>query len=60
MQNRSAAERVIKGKKPELESKFSKNCGFGIGLEFRESELVLTNKNQLTFKQGQSARALRI
>ncbi|ORZ24132.1 FACT complex subunit-domain-containing protein [Absidia repens] len=34
----------IRNKRPDLESHFTKNAGFGMGIEFRESNYVLTGK----------------
>ena len=41
---------MIKSYKPELVEKFSKNCGFGIGLEFREPLLTIGDKNDRTIQ----------
>ncbi|KAF8919602.1 FACT complex subunit SPT16 [Mucidula mucida] len=35
----------IAEKKPELEKHFVKNCGFGTGVEFRDSSYLLSSKN---------------
>eukprot|EP00455_Lapot_gusevi_P020974 TRINITY_DN2209_c0_g1_i1.p1 TRINITY_DN2209_c0_g1~~TRINITY_DN2209_c0_g1_i1.p1 ORF type:complete len:1057 (-),score=311.91 TRINITY_DN2209_c0_g1_i1:101-3271(-) len=40
-----AAEAVIKREDPKLLNNFTKNCGFAIGLEFREPSLVINSKN---------------
>jgi len=42
----------IQKTKPELEAHFLKTCGFGMGLEFRESALSLNNKNQKVAQAG--------
>ncbi|KAJ3000085.1 FACT complex subunit spt16 [Globomyces sp. JEL0801] len=41
----SRAIAYISEKKPELKDKFVKNCGFGMGIEFRESFFSLNQKN---------------
>jgi nucleosome binding factor SPN SPT16 subunit len=43
---------VIKSKKPDLEGHFLKNVGAGIGLETRDSTLLLNGKNGRTLKDG--------
>eukprot|EP01083_Nonionella_stella_P072592 195774_1 len=43
---------VIRKKKPELENKFTRNCGFGMGLEFRDSSLVISKNNRRLAKTG--------
>lgn len=43
---------VIKSKKPELEKNFLKNVGWGVGLQNRDSTLVLNAKNSRTLKDG--------
>lgn len=43
---------VIKSKKPDLESKFLKQVGYGIGLESRDRSLVLSAKNGRVLKDG--------
>lgn len=43
---------VIKAKKPELLEKFVKNVGGGIGIEARDSTMVLNGKNNRTLKDG--------
>lgn len=40
---KAAMTTIQNSSRPEL--KFTKNCGFGIGLEFRESSLLLSEKN---------------
>ncbi|EPY53715.1 FACT complex component Spt16 [Schizosaccharomyces cryophilus OY26] len=42
----------IRSKRPELESHFVKNLGAGIGIEFRESSLLVNAKNTRTLKAG--------
>ncbi|KAI8911514.1 FACT complex subunit-domain-containing protein [Gorgonomyces haynaldii] len=39
--------------RPELKEHFTKNCGFGIGIEFRESQFLLAAKNDRVLKAGQ-------
>ena len=47
------AKRVIQqSKQAGLEEKFTKNCGFGIGFEFRDPSLLLTDKNQRVMQAG--------
>lgn len=43
---------IIKSKSPEMEKHFLKNVGWGVGLENRDSTLVLNAKNQRTLKDG--------
>jgi len=48
-----AAQKAIQdARRPDLVSKFTKTCGFGMGLEFRESTLVINEKNQRTIQKG--------
>lgn len=47
-----AAMKVIKARKPELAAKFTDNCGFGMGLEFKERSNVLSAKNTRILKAG--------
>ncbi|KAJ3037385.1 FACT complex subunit spt16 [Rhizophlyctis rosea] len=42
----------IAEKRPELKDKFVKNCGFGMGIEFRESTYLLGSKNNNILKTG--------
>ncbi|KAL2159701.1 hypothetical protein VTH06DRAFT_2270 [Thermothelomyces fergusii] len=46
------AYNLIKSKKPELEKHFLKNVGYGIGLENKDSTLVLNGKNTRTLRDG--------
>ncbi|KAK4122365.1 SPT16-domain-containing protein [Parathielavia appendiculata] len=46
------AYNLIKAKKPELEKHFLKNVGYGIGLENKDSTLVLSGKNTRTLRDG--------
>ena len=47
------AKRVIQqSKHAQLEENFTKNCGFGIGFEFRDAALLLTDKNQRVMQTG--------
>jgi nucleosome binding factor SPN SPT16 subunit len=43
---------IIKAKKPEMEKHFLKNVGWGVGLETRDTTLILNAKNQRTLKDG--------
>ena len=43
---------IIKTKKPEMEKHFLKNVGGGIGIETRDSTLLLNGKNTRTLKDG--------
>lgn len=43
---------IIKSKKPELEKHFLKNVGWGVGLQNRDSTLVLNGKNSRVLKDG--------
>ncbi|KAM3566893.1 hypothetical protein ARSEF4850_000064 [Beauveria asiatica] len=43
---------IIKSKSPTMEKHFLKNVGWGVGLENRDSTLVLSAKNQRTLKDG--------
>ncbi len=43
---------IIKSKSPEMEKHFLKNVGWGVGLENKDSTLVLNGKNQRTLKDG--------
>ncbi|KAI7872577.1 FACT complex subunit-domain-containing protein [Spinellus fusiger] len=42
----------IRTKRPDLEKHFTKNVGFGMGIEFREASYVLTGKNVRELKNG--------
>ncbi|KAI8393680.1 FACT complex subunit-domain-containing protein [Radiomyces spectabilis] len=42
----------IKSKRPDLEKHFTKNIGFGMGIEFREGSYVLSAKNVRELKNG--------
>lgn len=53
----SAAVKAIQdAKRPDLLSKFTKSCGFGMGLEFRESQLILNDKNPRVLQKGHTDR----
>ncbi|KAG7092167.1 hypothetical protein E1B28_008536 [Marasmius oreades] len=39
-------------KRPELEKNFVKNIGFGIGIEFRDSAYILSNKNARVLREN--------
>ncbi|PGH29594.1 FACT complex subunit spt16 [[Emmonsia] crescens] len=43
---------MIKAKKPELEKHFLKNIGAGIGIELRDSNMILNSKNNKVLKSG--------
>ncbi|KAE8159120.1 FACT complex subunit spt16 [Aspergillus tamarii] len=43
---------LVRAKKPELESHFVKNVGAGIGIELRDSNMVLNGKNNKILKSG--------
>jgi nucleosome binding factor SPN SPT16 subunit len=43
---------IIRTKKPDLEKHFLKNVGGGIGIETRDSTLVLNGKNTRTLRDG--------
>ena len=43
---------IIRTKKPEMEKHFLKNVGGGIGIETRDSTLILNGKNTRTLKDG--------
>lgn len=45
-------QKLIQSRNPRLSERLTKNLGFGIGLEFRESSNVLTHKNQNVVKEG--------
>ena len=48
-----AAHRAINdAKRPDLISKFTKTCGFGMGLEFRESTMIINDKNTKPLQKG--------
>ncbi len=47
-----AAVDTIKEKKEALLSHFTKSCGFGIGIEFRDSTLIINEQNTRTLKPG--------
>ncbi|KAJ3056391.1 FACT complex subunit spt16 [Rhizophlyctis rosea] len=48
--NKAAA--YVAEKRPDLKENFLKNCGFGIGIEFRESAFLLSGKNNRVLKSG--------
>ncbi|KAL4898438.1 FACT complex subunit-domain-containing protein [Aspergillus ambiguus] len=43
---------LVRSKKPELESSFVKSVGAGIGIELRDSNMVLNHKNNRVLKSG--------
>ncbi|KAJ3359746.1 FACT complex subunit spt16 [Kappamyces sp. JEL0680] len=46
------ATEFIQSKRPDLKDHFVKNCGFGTGIEFRESSFVLGPKNPRELVKG--------
>lgn len=48
----NAAVAVVKRRKADLVDKFTANCGCAIGLEFRETSLLLSAKNTRVIKTG--------
>ncbi|KAI9251558.1 FACT complex subunit-domain-containing protein [Sporodiniella umbellata] len=42
----------VRSKRPDLEKNFTKNVGFGMGIEFREANYVLNSKNMRELKSG--------
>lgn len=48
----SKAQSYIRSKKPELEKHFLKNVGYGIGLESKDTTLILNAKNPRVLKDG--------
>ncbi|RCI02345.1 FACT complex subunit spt16, partial [Rhizopus stolonifer] len=42
----------VRSKRPDLEKNFTKNVGFGMGIEFREASYVLNAKNTRELKNG--------
>jgi nucleosome binding factor SPN SPT16 subunit len=43
---------VVKAKRPDLEKHFGKNVGAGIGIELKDSNLILNGKNTRSLKDG--------
>ncbi|PLB39227.1 chromatin-remodeling protein SPT16 [Aspergillus candidus] len=43
---------IVRTKKPELENHFVKNVGSGIGIELRDSNMLLNGKNNRVLKSG--------
>jgi nucleosome binding factor SPN SPT16 subunit len=43
---------IIRAKRPDLETHFLKNIGGGIGIELRDSNMVLNGKNSRALKNG--------
>lgn len=43
---------LVRNKKPELENKFVKSIGAGIGIELRDANMVLNGKNNRVLKSG--------
>lgn len=46
------AQKFIADKNPELEKKFTKTCGFGMGVEFQEAQYTLNSKNERKIEAG--------
>jgi nucleosome binding factor SPN SPT16 subunit len=42
----------VRKNRPDLEAHLTKNFGFGIGLEFRETEFILNAKNENVLNSG--------
>eukprot|EP01113_Clastostelium_recurvatum_P034907 TRINITY_DN4798_c0_g1_i1.p1 TRINITY_DN4798_c0_g1~~TRINITY_DN4798_c0_g1_i1.p1 ORF type:complete len:1142 (+),score=403.61 TRINITY_DN4798_c0_g1_i1:166-3591(+) len=47
-----ARAQEILDKHPELKEKFTKSCGYGIGLEFQEGYLLLNQRNDVVIRPG--------
>lgn len=47
-----SAIKVIRAREPSLEEKFTKNCGFLTGLDFRDSSYVLNGTNNRKIRVG--------
>ena len=47
-----AIELIKSSKNPSLEQCFLKNCGWGIGIDFRDASSLLNNKNNHILKDG--------
>lgn len=43
---------LVKAERPELEAKMSKSFGFAMGIEFRESSLLIAPKTNAPAKKG--------
>ncbi|KAK8204948.1 FACT complex subunit-domain-containing protein [Phyllosticta capitalensis] len=43
---------LLKSKKPDLEKHFPKNVGYGIGIELKDTQMVLSAKNGRKLKDG--------
>ncbi|VDP32074.1 unnamed protein product [Soboliphyme baturini] len=48
----AAAVEVLRDNRPELIEKFTKNVGFGMGIEFRESSLLINARNTVSVESG--------
>jgi nucleosome binding factor SPN SPT16 subunit len=48
----AAIKAIQDAKRPDLLKHFTKSCGFGMGLEFREAALVLNDKNSKVLSKG--------
>lgn len=49
----NGAVSFIEKSRPDLKDSFTKNCGFGIGIEFRESQFLISPKNARVLNAGQ-------
>jgi len=47
-----AAQAFLQNERPDLVSNLPKNLGFGMGLEFRDSQYILNAKNGTLFREG--------
>jgi nucleosome binding factor SPN SPT16 subunit len=54
----NAAIEYIREKSPEMEKYFVKNVGWGIGIDFRDTTLLLTAKNEHPLRDGMSLNLL--
>lgn len=48
----NSALKYVQSNRPELAEKMTKNVGFGMGIEFREASLLITNKTNIRAKKG--------
>ena len=48
-----ATVKYVQSNRPELVEKLTKNFGFGMGIEFREAALLITNKTNVRAKKGE-------
>ena len=52
----NSALKYVQSNRPELAEKMTKNIGFGMGIEFREASLLITNKTNIRAKKGKSCK----